>query len=287
VSQGADLLPELQPLIEQAIEDSKPAWRQFVEDNRAREDDTFGFEEVEAGPPKVMVVKYVPSFRAKDYLYPPPPFGRLFNGNKDFTWGKAVYVTGIEEPLSTAIYGRVGLVSYIEPKDDWKVFDARVPANEALYVRWLQLQPDYRDAVVTVHSDHFLHNMRTYFREQFEVDVVLCHPDEFDLQKWYVDANHTWLAVSDWIPNTFPKKLAGGPSPQFRDVYLTIVAEEEFAFPDEPKPELPRPARPLERSAQLGVSRAGPRLIFTGTGPLAATNVRQAYWRHEIVRVLS
>lgn len=287
VTEGAELIPTLQRDIEDAIEASAPAWEQFVNENSARGYPDGPGLEGEPGPPKVMAVKYVPAFRAKDYLWPTAPFGRLFIGNKDFTWGKAVYVTGVEEPLSTAIYGRVGLVSYFEPKDDWKVFDARDPAKAALYLKWLELQSDYPAAVLTVHSDHFLHNLRTYFREQFEIDVVLCNPDEFDAHQWYTRPTHTWLAVSDWLPNTSPKQLAGGPSARFHDVRLTIVAEEEFAFPKDPDPKDPRPRLPLDRIGQLEVSQVGPRLVFSGTGPLPPISVRQAYWMHEIVRVQS
>jgi hypothetical protein len=309
VTQGADLLlRDVREKIEKAIEDSASAWDEFVEKNRARAFPDGPPALDEAGPPMVMAVKYVPSSRAKDYLWPAQK--RLFIGNKDFTWGKAVYVTGVEEPLSTAIYGRVGLVSYFQPVK-WRAFDARDQAKADLYLEWLHLQEDYRAAVLTVHSDHFLHNLRTYFREQFAIDVVLCrpdeldyHPDEFDPHTWYTDPTHTWLAVSDWKPDTPQKELAGGYSAVFQDVRLTIVAEEEFVIPNDPDPALTRPRFPPPRIPQLGVGRAGPSLVFgtgplgpttvmpttvlsSGTGLLAPTSVRQAYWRYQIVRVQS
>jgi len=180
VTQGADLLlRDVREKIEKAIEDSASAWDEFVEKNRARAFPDGPPALDEAGPPMVMAVKYVPSSRAKGYLFPAQK--RLWIGNKDFTWGKAVYVTGVEEPLSTAIYGRVGLVSYFQPVK-WRAFDARDQAKADLYLEWLHLQEDYRAAVLTVHSDHFLHNLRTYFREQFAIVADDCLAQNFDAQ---------------------------------------------------------------------------------------------------------
>ena len=175
-----------------------------------------------------------------------------------------MYVTGVEEPLSTAIYGRVGVVSRFDPVS-WKAFDARDLANVDLYLQWLHLQPDYPEAVLTVHSDHWLHQFRNTFREQFNIDVALFRPDEKDLPGWYTNSMHTWLAISDW---QMPGKLAEGYSARFHDARLTIVAEEEFT-PNDPA---------LTRLPQLALS---------GTGPIAPTNVRQAYSNHQIVRVES
>ncbi|WP_156738210.1 MULTISPECIES: hypothetical protein [unclassified Mycobacterium] len=312
MTEGARLLTkDLREAIEDAIRRSAPAWDEFVNKNRAQIPDGERPPDLEEdGRPVVMAMKYTASSRAKDYLYPATK--GFFIGNKDFTWGKAVYVNGVDEPLSGAIYGRAGLVSYFRPVN-WRAFDARDPDKAGLYLDWLHGQQDYPDAVLTVHSDHFLHNLRTYFREQFSIDVVLCGPDEFDdhtnkpdPQTWYTDPAHTWLAVSDWVPNTNKRKLAGGYSPTFRDVRLTIVAEEEFAMPPDPDPSLPRPRFPASRIAQLGVSRVGPSLVFGGSAPWstavllptgpggslqrhppAPTSVQEAYWRREIVRVQS
>jgi hypothetical protein len=88
--------------------------------------------------------------------------------------------------LSTAIYGRAGVVSWFDPVG-WRAFDARDPANEDLYLRWLQAQPVYRDAVLTVHSNQWLHQLRNFFREEFDIDVVLFHPDERDVRGWYTN----------------------------------------------------------------------------------------------------
>ncbi|MGO9157762.1 hypothetical protein [Mycobacterium sp.] len=237
--------------IEAAITGSASAWDTFVDANRASP----------GGYP--LAVKYVPSKYAKNFRV--LPNDGLFIGRSNFTWGQGIYVTGVEEWLSTAIYGRAGVVSSFDPVG-WRAFDARDQANVNLYLRWLHFQPDYPDAVLTVHSNHWLHELRNTFREQFDIDVVLFNPDERDLYAWYTNPTHTWLAVSDWqVPGQLSEQDF---SLRFRDVRLTIVAEEEFE-PDEPA---------LIRSPQFALS---------GVGPVAATDARQAYLNHQIIRVAS
>jgi hypothetical protein len=286
VTQGAALLRgKLRKEIEDAITGSASAWKKFVDDNRGP-----------IGLPLAM--KYVQSQWAKDYLpspskpvFPPPslfapsPNDSFFIGNKDFTWGKAVYVTGVEEPLSTAIYGRVGLVSWFypdDPDDPWRVFDARDKDKARLYLDWLNLQKAYPEAILTVHTDHWLHGLRNKFREQFRIDVVLCYPDEKDQKGWYTrPKKDTWACVSDWDP--YPPlpgkaKLAEYKySKRFPDVRLTIVGEEEFVTSDAL---IRPPLRPHPRVAQLAVSGKRPRV------PKAPT-VDDAYWNGEIVRIQS
>jgi len=206
-----------------------------------------------------LAVKYVPSKRATDYLR---PNNGLYIGSDNFTWGKAVYVTGVEEPLSTAIYGRVGVISWFDPTD-WRVFDARVEANQHLYLTWLQHQKAYHPAIFTVHSNHWLHQLRNAFREQYRIDVVLCNPDENDSHNWYANPTDIWLGVSDWLE---PGVLKGGSqdtaknySDRFRHVRLTIVPEEEFVA-DAPA---------LTRTPQFALSNAAPKTPH---------NLRQAYY---------
>lgn len=257
VGQGAALLPSgLRADVEDAIRASEPAWSQFVMDKLQGPGSP-------GGPP--LAVKYVPSRYATTYQR---PNRGLFIGASNFTWGRGVYVTGVQEPLSTAIYGRVGVVARIDDPASWSGFDAREPANKALYLRWLQAQTDYPEAVLTVHSDHWLHQLRNLFREQFCIDVVLFRPDEADLPGWYTHPCDTWLAVSDW---TSAGSLATGYSARFSDAYLAIVIEDEFVADD--------PA--LTRSPQLAVS---------GKAPACASlpaDARAAYATGTVVRVQS
>lgn len=249
MTHGAALLPPtLRSEIEAAIHASGAAWSAFVSAN------------AEGSVPgaRPLAVKYVPSSRAANYK---GPNQGLFIGSKNYTWGSGVYVTGVEEPLSTAIYGRVGLTARFDPTD-WRAFDVRDPGNQSLYLRWLHTQVDYPEAVLTVHSDHWLHEFRNLFREQFRIDVVLFRPDETDAFHWYSTPTDTWLAVSDWER---PARLANGYSERFADARMTILVEEEFVC-DEPA---------LTRSPQLVISGSAPapaglpgriRAAYTGGG---------------------
>jgi hypothetical protein len=275
MNHGAELLSKpLNERIEKAIDDSKPAWEEFVRRNLSPK----SLDKRE----RPLAMKYTGSDRAKNYL--PPRRGRIFIGQKDFTWGRAVYVTGVDEPLSTAIYGRVGLVSWFLPDRGWKVLDARDPAKASLYLEWLKEQPTYDDAILTVHTNHWLHGLRNDFREQFAIDLILCKPDETDRDGWYTKPHDTWACVSDWEmgPAVAPAQrwLARYKySKRFPTVRLTIVAEEEFVGPKEPTDFRP-PDPPGPRVPQLTVSGNPPAVPV-------APNVWEAYWRKLIARIPS
>src|ERR1041385_3693343 len=89
------------------------------------------------------VIKFVQSRWANHYSRP----RRLkISETPALTWGTATYVTPLAFPLSSALYGRVGLVTEFEPRG-WRVFDATRPSARAAYVRWAQAQPTYSDLV--------------------------------------------------------------------------------------------------------------------------------------------
>lgn len=259
ITPGAALLPpSLRAEIEDAIDGSAAAWEGWIHDNRS---------DPLARASRPLAVKYVPSRYAASYR---TPGSKLVIGSSNFTWGRGVYVTGVEEPLSTAIYGRAGVVASFKPSA-WRVFDARVSTNEALYLDWLHQQPDYREAVLTVHADYWLHRFRNLFREQFAIDVVLFHPDEFDSFGWYTRADDTWLAVSDWTSAGY---LAEGYSDVFIDPRLTILIEEDFRLDD--------PA--LTRLPLLRISSGGPSASVRARLP---SLIRTAYRRFDFERVAS
>jgi uncharacterized membrane protein YdjX (TVP38/TMEM64 family) len=293
---------ELAQEIKDAIAASAPAWNDFVANNSA----PVIVNDTQISKPLVM--KYVPTNRAKDYrpasglgAFDTPveilrtgtksPTPNYFIGDNFYTWGKAVYVVGISEPLSTAIYGRVGLVAQLDPEATWKVFDARDEANVKLYLEWLQRQPTYPTAATTFDTSHWLHGLRNDFRTTFNIDVVLCKPDEEDADKWYPVPTDTWLCVSDFdkddtkpvTDDTKPDesaKLASGYSKRFCDVRLVVVGEEEFVIPINPNGPPRPPAPPEPRVAQLAISAqppAAPQMLV----------IADAYWQGKIVRVQS
>ena len=253
---GAATLPRgLADAIETAITASEDEWRAVVQANVEDEES-----------PYPLAVKYVPAKFAATYR--DDPQAKLFIGSSNFTWGRGVYVTGIEQPLSTAIYGRVGIVARFDPTG-WRAFDARDPANEQLYLWWLQAQIDYPEAVLTVHSDHWLHKFRNLFREDFHIGVVLFHPDERDRPGWYTRPDDTWMAVSDWNGGD---TLMTGYSDCVPRTRLTILIEEEFTADKST----------LTRLPQFAISGAAPAIP-----PNLPAAARAAYAANTIERVPS
>lgn len=246
--------------IEGAIVDSRTNWREFLEINRLNS----AVSPFRGSSRPSLAMKYVAPKWAHSYTPKDAQFGI---GNRAHTWGTGTYVTGIAEPVSTAIYGRIGIVGTFDG-DAWRAFDARTDRNRALYMDWLHAQPVYADAVLTVHTDHFLHGLRNLFREQFRIDAVLFNPDELDSMGWYTDSADTWVAVSDW---TSSRSLRAGLSDRFAGLRMALLIEEEFAVDD--------PA--LTRSPYLGLSRNIPRLVVD------ADMVRSAYVNHYVLRVRS
>lgn len=248
------LVGALAQAIDRHIVDSKPGFDALLAGSEASAPHAASF----------LVAKYVPTSRATQYRQ---VNAGLFIGDAGFTWGTAIYVTPITSPASTAIYGRAGVVARCDPTG-WRTFDARGGAGLALYLDWLLLQPDYVDAVTTVHANHWLHQMRNAFREQFHIDCVFFDPDEWDEPRWYTVAGTVWFAVSDW---TAAGLLARGFSNRFHDARLVLLAEEEFVT--QPPGLIRAPLLALRGDAALPVP--------------TADQVRAAYDAQTIIRVPS
>jgi hypothetical protein len=208
--------------------------------------DTIVAESLEVGPGLAgnrmpLAIKYMPARYASGYRG--NNSGLRISNTLGFTWGTGVYVTPLRDPLSTALYGRAGIVARFDPRG-WRIFDARDGRNRSLYRNWLENQPTLAAALLTVHSNFFLHDLRNFFREAFRIDCVLFHPDEIDRLGWYTTPADCWMAVADWNG----AYLAEGNSTQFTDARLTVIVEEEF--------EADVPA--LTRSPYFALSGTGP-----------------------------
>jgi hypothetical protein len=151
------------------------------------------------------------------------PTGLFVSASPGFTWGKACYATPLLYPVSTAIYGRCGVVADADPAG-WRVFDATDPAAQQLYVNWVGHQPYSRLLMLTTHSQLANQYLRNAFRTQYRVDCVVFPPDEAN--SFYTRRNHDrWLAVSQWDA---ANELAGGYCNRFLNPKLAVVLAEEF-----------------------------------------------------------
>jgi hypothetical protein len=136
-----------------------------------------------------------------------------------------VYACPVAYPISGAIYGRCGVVAELPSTSGWRIFDATDPAKAQLYVQWVQRQPLFSMLTLTAHASWANHLLRTLFRENFQIDVVVFSPDEFHDQ--YTQRMHDrWLAISEWSASG---KLASGvTSTRIIAPKLTVILAEEF-----------------------------------------------------------
>ncbi|MFC5492440.1 hypothetical protein [Nocardioides caricicola] len=195
------------------------------------------------------VIKYVPSAWAMQYTVS----GRLkVSQTPALTWGTGTYVSPILHPLSTALYGRCGLVARADDAPAWRVFDARKASAQAAYVNWVRSQPIFHDLVLTVHATYTNHFLRDLFRATFQIDCVLFRPDQAaDL---HTDTlNDTWLLVTDWDSH-------GGIDPTFstrlRDARFSVLLDEEFDLLEDGLP-IRAADRKLEAATVRRLSRHG------------------------------
>jgi hypothetical protein len=140
-------------------------------------------------------------------------------------------VTPITFPLSSALYGRIGLVTDFNPTG-WRVFDATIPSGRFAYVRWARAQPIYADLLLTVHSTQANHVLRNQFREQFGIDCVLFHPDQ-EAESHTDRVHHVWMAVTDW---TTSRTIEHGMSQRLCNARFTVLIDEDFRLQDQGLP---------------------------------------------------
>jgi hypothetical protein len=187
-------------------------------------------------------IKFVKSRWAANYLSP----ARLkISDMPALTWGTATYVTPLAFPLSSALYGRVGLVTDFDPTG-WRVFDVTDPASRVAYVRWVQAQPAFSDLVLTVHSTQANHFLRNKFREDFKVDCVLFNPDQ-EAELHTDGERHVWMAVTDWTPYG---KVDSSMSNRLGNARFTVLIDEDFVLEDNDLP-IRRAARQIENVTEM------------------------------------
>jgi hypothetical protein len=167
-----------------------------------------------------LAIKYIPAKWAGAYK---AAGGRLkVSTTPGFTWGTGTYVAPTAFPLSTAIYGRVGVVAEFDPAG-WNVFDGTDPAVQMLYLHWVGFQPLYRILALTMHASLANQILRDHFRTIYQIDCVLFHPDQFNSA--YTSAGDVWMNVTDWTP---AGEIDTQFSARFTNPRMTVLIEEEF-----------------------------------------------------------
>ncbi len=168
-----------------------------------------------------LAIKYTSARYARDFR---DGTGRLhISGTPGFTWGDATYVAPLACPVSSAIFGRVGVVARFDP-ENWLIYDATKRSSQELYMRWVGFQPHRHQLLLTCHSQLANQFMRNFFRAAFQIDCVLFLPDQRN--RWYSGRNDVWMAVSDWDGSR--ELVKTGASTSFTRERLAVIVEEEF-----------------------------------------------------------
>jgi hypothetical protein len=186
---------------------------------------------VDAADGERLAIKFVASGWAQRYASPQ----RLkISETPALTWGTATYVTPIAYPLSSVLYGRIGLVAEFDPTG-WNIFDATQPAARYAYMRWARAQTLFEELVLTVHSTFANHTLRNQFRKQYAIDCVLFHPDQ-EAELHTDMTSHVWMAVTDWLPPEpgvrAEPEIDSTLSTRLADARFTVLIDEEFDLLD-------------------------------------------------------
>ena len=209
-----------------------------------------------------LCIKYVHPEAAKYYR---KPGGRLqISSNPAFTWGPATYVTPLAYPYSSAVFGRVGIVSSFDPTH-WKVLDTTTSRGQQAFLAWFSHQPEATRSHLTMHGGILNGKLKAAFRHEFEIDCILFSPDQINNE--YTHRDDVWMAVTDWGKGKIEVRRSG-LSHCFNNPRISVIVEEEF------------------KDRNYGMERQQ-LLKLSGTGGVKATPaaVGDAYHKNDIVRI--
>jgi hypothetical protein len=216
-------------------------------------------------------VKFVASRWAAAYATPAP---LKVSDTPALTWGTGTYVTPLPFPLSSVLYGRVGLVTDFDPRT-WRIFDATDPAAQSAYLRWAQAQANFPDLIFTVHSTFTNHALRNKFRQDFRVDCVLFHPD----QEAEIDTDrnrHVWMLVTDW---TAKGEIDPEYSHRLGNARFTVLIDEEFDLEDSGGLPIQIATRKIERTTLGFLSNQGMPVSMARRSPGLAQDIVTQFTR--------
>jgi hypothetical protein len=122
----------------------------------------------------------------------------VISSSPGFTWGDGVYVTPLANPYSTMMYGRIGVLGWIDDAPLLRAFDAIDPRGIDLYQDWITYSTYlYRLLTTTIHADRANRLLRNAFRRSFQIDVTYFRPDQYNKNYVSLSQDH-WFVVSDW-----------------------------------------------------------------------------------------
>jgi hypothetical protein len=174
---------------------------------------------------QLWVLKFFPPQFLGDFMRRPE---LLISSTPGFTWGDGIYVVPLEHVYSGMIYGRVGVMGWIDKSNVSRVYNAADSTGLSLYQEWIQFKPGlFRLLTTTVHSQFANRRLRNGFRRRFNIDLVVFRPDEFN--RAYVQPPvDRWCVVSDFNVSAALPAGTLGFSTRIRDCEFVAVGTEEF-----------------------------------------------------------
>jgi len=182
------------------------------------------FVETDKSGSRLWVLKYIPARFVASFC---KDRRLVVSTTPGFTWGDGIYVVPLRFPYSSMMYGRIGVMGWVDAAG-LRVYDATRPRGIELYQEWIQTRTFlYRLLTTTIHSERVNRVLRNLFRREFEIHVVSFAPDQFNVA--YVEPTRDrWLCISDW---SGAPQLAPGQRPIASDVvreceWVAVVTEE-------------------------------------------------------------
>ena len=184
---------------------------------------------------RIWIVKYL----APRWLEAFMKTGQLgVSSTPGFTWGDGVYVTPLKHAYSSMMYGRAGILGYLEQREMPRIYDAVDPRGIQFYQDWIYYLTNlYKQLTTTIHADVANRELRNLFRQHFDIDLVVFEPDE--RTQTYSSPDTRWYCVSDWDAMTSGIPKAPPLSTRVKHCRFIAVVGEEFAR-EQYQPDWPR-----------------------------------------------
>ena len=145
-----------------------------------------------------------------------------------FTWGDGVYVVPLRHVYSAMLYGRIGVMGWIDPVELKRVYDAGGLAGLDYYQEWIQFKPSlFRLLTTTIHAQHANRQLRNAFRQRFKIDLMFFRPDEFN-RAYVQPALDRWFTLSEFPSRGIHAGGSVGYSTKVQDCELVALGTEEF-----------------------------------------------------------
>lgn len=199
----------------QAINRIRRDIEKWIDDSRALLD---GYADKDG---KIWVVKYMHSRHLESFLIGTHAKKMRISDTIGFTWGTGVYVTPLQHPRSTMMFGRIALLGYIDANDIQRPYDARHSQQNGVgyFLQWAQSakMAKFMEATTNVYPHLYLHDLKQEFCKTFNIDFVCFEPDELSNR---TNKHDIWFNIKEANPTSFSDRI--------KEVEWVAIVGEEY-----------------------------------------------------------